>query len=158
MLSFLPLLGVVLVPSLVSASVIERASDPCAEIAGQQYADPALALACLRSFPVNETIKENVLAVVSGALDFFTFEAEQLHSPAPFQESSVNLRAELARIKAASYPVRFIPRARMARPNLTLSTQTDYDFNRDLFNVVNGLNDGRTYQTSTLDSQAHAHE
>lgn len=94
--------------SIVSAGLISpRAShsDPCAAIAGQAYVDPALALGCLKSFPVNETIKENVLAVVSGALDFFTFEAEQIHAPAPFQESSVNLRAQLARIAKTKYAV-----------------------------------------------------
>lgn len=106
MRSLLSLTGAVLASSLVSASIIERASDPCAEIAGHQYSDPTVALACLRSFPVNETIKQNVLAVVSGSLDFFTFEAEQIHSPAPFQESSVNLRAQLARINATKYAVR----------------------------------------------------
>lgn len=55
--------------SLVSASLIsprKTSADPCAAIAGQAYSDPALALACLKSFPVNETIKENVLAVVGG--------------------------------------------------------------------------------------------
>ncbi|KAF8327612.1 uncharacterized protein EI90DRAFT_3146311 [Cantharellus anzutake] len=99
--------------------------DPCVKIAGHSYVAPADALACMRSFPYNETLKKNVLAVVSGALDFFTFEAEQIHSPPPFQESSVNLRSELARIKATKYP-------------------TDYDFNKDLFDTINRLNDGHT--------------
>lgn len=80
------------------------------------------------AFPINETIKTNVLDVVSRALDFFTFEVRlatrglqlrfrvlseafrflqdyQIHSPPPFQESSVDLRAQLARIRATTYPV-----------------------------------------------------
>lgn len=107
MVALLSVVGGVLAlaSSSLAATVSERASDPCAAIAGKAYSDPALALACLRSFPVNETIKENVLEVVGGALDFFTFEAEQIHAPYPFQESSVNLRSELARIKKTKYAV-----------------------------------------------------
>lgn len=42
--------------------VQRRAADPCAKIAGQTFAPPADALACLKSFPFNETIRQNVLA------------------------------------------------------------------------------------------------
>lgn len=130
----------------LAVAIAERASDPCAAIASVEFSDPVLALACLRSFPVNETIKENVLAVVGGALDFFTFEAEQLHSPPPFQESFVNLRLQLARIQKTTYAVCVQDRSRTL--SLTLDHgcgKTDYDFNRDLFNTINSLNDGRTY-------------
>lgn len=95
-----------LVSSSLGASITGfESTDYCAKIAGQAFFDPATALLCLRSFPFNETIRENVLAVVGGALDFFTFEAEQLQAPYPFQESSVNLRAELSRIKTTAYVV-----------------------------------------------------
>lgn len=75
MVALLGLVGsLALASSSLAASVAERkTTDYCAEIAGQAYADPATVLSCLRSFPSNETIKENVLAVVGGALDFFTF-------------------------------------------------------------------------------------
>ncbi|KAF8310106.1 hypothetical protein DL93DRAFT_2214513 [Clavulina sp. PMI_390] len=125
LLSFSTSTSALRVPVSEDDSLSSRASDPCAQIAGQAFVDPALALGCLRSFPYNETLKQNVLTVVSRSLDFFTFEDEQLASPPPFQESSVNLRAQIARINATKY-------------------STDYDFNRDLFNVVNSLNDGHT--------------
>lgn len=106
MISLLLWPAVAFAPSLTAASVIRHTSDPCAAIAGQQYTEPVLALACLKSFTASETTKQNVLAAVSRTLNFFTFEAEQIHSPSPFNESSVNLRAELARINRTQYLVR----------------------------------------------------
>ncbi|CAE6411508.1 unnamed protein product [Rhizoctonia solani] len=101
------------------------AGDPCAVIAGQQYVAPSAAMACLKSFPYNATLAKNVLDVVTKVTPFFTFETWQKHTPAPFTESSSNLAVEFKRIKATAY-------------------KTDYDFNRDIFNVINRLNDGHT--------------
>ena len=80
--------------------------DPCAKIAGQDFVQPADALACLKSFPFNETLRQNVIAVSSGVFDFYTFEEYYLNSPPPFQESTVNIRQELARINSTEYAVR----------------------------------------------------
>ncbi|KAH9996284.1 hypothetical protein BJV77DRAFT_1059470 [Russula vinacea] len=99
-------------------------SDPCAAIAGALFLTPADALACLRSFPFNETLRQNVLSTVSRVFDFYTFEDYYPKSTAPFQNND-NIRAELARINSTLY-------------------ETDYDFNLDLYNFVNQLNDGHT--------------
>ncbi|KAI9438205.1 hypothetical protein H4582DRAFT_2148664 [Lactarius indigo] len=101
------------------------ASDPCAKVAGLQFADPADAIACQKSFPFNETLRQNVLSVVSRVFDFYTFEDFYLNSPPPFQDSTTDIRADIARINATYY-------------------ETDYDFNRDLWDFTVQLNDGHT--------------
>ncbi|KAI0752696.1 hypothetical protein C8Q80DRAFT_1267209 [Daedaleopsis nitida] len=107
------------------AAPAASAQDPCAAIAGKDFVPPAQALACLKSFPFNETLRQNVLTVVSRVFDFYTFEYYYLDSPAPFQESTVDIRAEIARINATQYA-------------------TDYDFNHDLYQFTARLNDGHT--------------
>ncbi|CAE6396376.1 unnamed protein product [Rhizoctonia solani] len=109
----------------VAGELAGRAADPCAAIAGQPYVAPSSAMACLKSFPYNATLAKNVLDVVTKVTPFFTFEDWQKRTPAPFTESSSNLDVEFARIKATRYT-------------------TDYDFNRDVFNVINRLDDGHT--------------
>ncbi|CUA76592.1 hypothetical protein RSOLAG22IIIB_12383 [Rhizoctonia solani] len=103
----------------------ERSADPCAAIAGQQYVAPSAARACLSSFAYNATIANNVMDVITKMTTAFTWEDWQKHTPAPFTESSSNLAVEFARIKSTVYA-------------------TDYEFNRDLFKVINRLNDGHT--------------
>ncbi len=78
--------------------------DPCAAIAGETFIKPANALACLRSYPFNETLRQNVLNTVLGVLNFYTFEDYYPKSSFPFP-SNVNIRAELARINSTSYVV-----------------------------------------------------
>lgn len=103
-LSFL--LGAMLqAPLFVDAAAV--ASDPCATIAGQPYVVPSKALACLTSFPYNETIKNNVMTNVERVTDFFSFEPFYKHSPPPFQESTVQIRKEYARIRKTKYLVSF---------------------------------------------------
>ncbi|KAI0299451.1 hypothetical protein B0F90DRAFT_1810692 [Multifurca ochricompacta] len=98
--------------------------DLCTAIAGASYATPADVLACLRSFPFNETLRQNILSTVSKVFDFYTFEDYYPKSSAPFPNMR-HIRAGLARINTTSY-------------------STDYDFNLDLYNFVNQLNDGHT--------------
>jgi hypothetical protein len=82
------------------------ASDPCAVIAGKAFVQPSDALACLKSFPFNETLRQNVLSHnIARVFDFFTFEDYYLQSPPPFQESTVNIRASLAKINTTKYTV-----------------------------------------------------
>ncbi|KAH9077636.1 hypothetical protein EDB83DRAFT_2514350 [Lactarius deliciosus] len=119
------LLPVLLSRGLLAAAVATAASDPCAKVAGLQFADPADAIACQKSFPFNETLRQNVLTVVSRVFDFYTFEDFYLNSPPPFQESTTNIRADIARINSTHYA-------------------TDYDFNRDLWDFTTQLNDGHT--------------
>ncbi|KAI0686326.1 hypothetical protein BC835DRAFT_1408615 [Cytidiella melzeri] len=100
-------------------------ADPCAAIAGQPFVVPAKALACLKSFPFNETLRQNVLNNIAGVFDFYTFEEFYLNSPPPFQESTTNIRADIARINSTKF-------------------ETDYDFNRAVYNFTTQLNDGHT--------------
>ena len=90
---------------LVTAASTTLSPDPCVKIAGSQYVEPADAIACQKSFAFNETLKQNVLSVVSGALDFYNFEDFYLNSPAPFEESTTDIRAEIARMNATQYAV-----------------------------------------------------
>lgn len=79
-------------------------SDPCAAIAGALYSTPEDMLACLRSFPFNQTLQENVMETVSRVFDFYTFEY-YYPSSAPFA-NGIDIRPELARINSTMYPVR----------------------------------------------------
>ena len=69
------------------ASSAPTASDPCAAIAGKTYNPPSDVLACLKSFPFNETIRHNVITTASRVFDFFTFGDYYLFSPPPFEDS-----------------------------------------------------------------------
>ncbi|KAI1787288.1 hypothetical protein LXA43DRAFT_717667 [Ganoderma leucocontextum] len=109
----------------VALAAPNAAADPCVKVAGKPFVPPADALACLKSFPFNETLRQNVLTVVDRVFNFYTFEDYYLNSPSPFQDSTVNIRAQLQRINSTKYA-------------------TDYDFNHDLYNLVNQLNDGHT--------------
>ncbi|KAG8702060.1 hypothetical protein FRC11_011711, partial [Ceratobasidium sp. 423] len=76
----------------------------------------------LNSSPYNATLAKNVMDVVEGAISFFTFEEWQKLTPFPFTEASVNLDFEFARIRKTKY-------------------KTDNEFNRDLYNLINRLDD-----------------
>ena len=86
------------------------AADPCVKVAGKTFVPPADALACLKSFPFNETLRQHVLTVVDRVFNFYTFEDYYLNSPPPFQDSTVNIRAQLKRINETKYAVS--PKAR----------------------------------------------
>jgi len=102
--SFTFLLAAVLqAPSLVNPAAI--GSDPRAAIAGKDFIVPSQALACLKSFPYNKTIKTNVMANTERVTDFFSFEPFYKNSPPPFQEPSVQIRDEFSRIRNAKYDV-----------------------------------------------------
>ncbi|KAH9834949.1 uncharacterized protein C8Q71DRAFT_767699 [Rhodofomes roseus] len=124
--SFALLAAASVLPGCVTASPFDsREDDPCATIAGQTYVTPADARACLSSFPFNETLRQNALDVVSKVFDLYTFEDYYLAPVPEFGQPAVNIRDELARINSTGYA-------------------SDYAFNKDLFNLVRGLNDGHT--------------
>ncbi|KAF8153237.1 hypothetical protein B0H34DRAFT_97367 [Crassisporium funariophilum] len=100
-------------------------ADPCAKIAGKTFVPPADALACYKAFPFNETLRQNVLTNMARVFDFFTFEDFYLNSPPPFQESTNNIRATLAKLNSAKFA-------------------TDYDFNKAVYDFTTQLNDGHT--------------
>ncbi|KAI0356925.1 hypothetical protein OH77DRAFT_182654 [Trametes cingulata] len=118
------LVALSLVPAAISAPP-PTAADPCAKIAGKTFVPPADALACMKSFPFNETLRQNVLTVISRVFDFYTFEDYYLNSPPPFQDSTTNIRAQLARINRTHY-------------------ETDFDFNKAVYDFTTQLNDGHT--------------
>ncbi len=104
----------VLLPTLLSRVLLVAAAptrddhppDPCAKIAGLTLVDPADAISCQKSFPFDEGLRQNVISVVSRVFDFYTFEDFYLNSPPPFQESTKDIRAEIARINSTQYAVR----------------------------------------------------
>ncbi|KAJ3505956.1 hypothetical protein NLJ89_g7141 [Agrocybe chaxingu] len=100
-------------------------TDPCAKIAGKTYMDSADALACYKSFPFDESLRQNVLTNVARVFDFFTFENYYLDSPAPFQDSTVDIQATITSLNTAKF-------------------ETDYDFNKAVYDFINQLNDGHT--------------
>ncbi|CDO74428.1 hypothetical protein BN946_scf184880.g2 [Trametes cinnabarina] len=110
---------------LAAPATAAAAPDPCAKIAGKTFSRPADALACMKSFPFNETLRQNVLTVISRVFDFYTFEDYYLNSPPPFQDSTTNIRADIARINRTHY-------------------ETDFDFNKDVYDFTTQLNDGHT--------------
>ena len=141
MSSFRGLVVLILLSAVYSVYSLEI--DPCATIAGQQFVVPSHALACLKSFPFNETLRQNVLSVVSRVFDFYTFENWYLKSPPPFLDSTIDIRKQLIRINSTKYDVSILNRLTHLN-DLQEMIQTDYDFNKDLYNFVNQLNDGHT--------------
>jgi hypothetical protein len=93
--------GLFLVAGVFAAPI---ASDPCAAIAGTMFATPADMRACLRSFPFNETLRQNILSTVSRIIDFYTFEDYYPKFTHPFP-NNIDIRAELFRINSTSYDV-----------------------------------------------------
>jgi hypothetical protein len=59
------MLGLTFGALLLLAARAAIASDPCTKIAGKTFVAPADAIACQKSFPFNETLRQNVMAVVS---------------------------------------------------------------------------------------------
>ena len=94
--------------SLIALQAVKSApatDDPCAKIAAKAYALPRDVQACYSSFPFNETIRQNVLTVVSRVFDFYTFEDYYDKLPDPFHGSTVDIRATIDRINKTEYAV-----------------------------------------------------
>jgi hypothetical protein len=111
--------GLLVVPLLTRASLAAATPDPCTKIAAQFFVDPADALTCLKSFPFNETLRQNILSVVSRVFDFYTFEDFYLNSPAPYKQSTTDIRAEIRRIESTQYAVSVFPSPSEAIPLIT---------------------------------------
>ncbi|KAF8813458.1 hypothetical protein BYT27DRAFT_7180997 [Phlegmacium glaucopus] len=111
--------------TLLSPLLVGAAPDPCAKIAGQTFVLPADALACYKAFPFDENLRQNVLTNMARVFNFYTFEDFYLNSPPPFQESTNNIRATLAKINTTVF-------------------ETDYDFNKAVYDFTTQLNDGHT--------------
>ncbi|KAJ9127060.1 hypothetical protein QFC24_001293 [Naganishia onofrii] len=120
--------SILALPLLASAAPTQKrwqGAEACSYIATQTLNDPRDVVACLKSFPFREDLRQNVLAVAESVASFYTYETSAVNSPAPYQESTVDLEGEFNRIRYQHY-------------------DTDYDFNVDLYFTVNRLNDGHT--------------
>ncbi len=73
---------------------------------------------CLKSFPFREDLRTNLLDAAERVIDFYTYETTALNAPAPYQDSSIDLRAEFERVKNQKY-------------------DDDYSFNLDMYNIFN---------------------
>ncbi|KAI9463968.1 hypothetical protein BJY52DRAFT_1401032 [Lactarius psammicola] len=120
------LLPALLGRGLLVTAAATAASDPCVKVAGLQFADPADAIACQKSFPFNETLRQNVLSVVSRVFDFYTFRGFLLEFPSTVP----GIHRRIYALKSHG----------SIRPYY----ETDYDFNRDLWDFTTQLNDGHT--------------
>ncbi|KXN82588.1 hypothetical protein AN958_02439 [Leucoagaricus sp. SymC.cos] len=108
----------------VDAAIVARAADPCAAIGGQKWVFPKAVRDCYNAVPVNETLKANILDVVSKSLNFHTSVNYQIRAPEPFtQDVHEDLFKDLARINATKYT-------------------HDYDMHIDLSRTLKRLNDG----------------
>ncbi|KAG8748584.1 hypothetical protein FRC10_003718 [Ceratobasidium sp. 414] len=111
-----------------------RQSDPCAAIAPKGWYKPSQVLSCLQSFPYNETLRDNIVDVVSKTFNFHTSVSFHLNMPDPFTDDTVDLQGELRRIRATKYDTDYdslfatylpFPLAVLARPD-ALDVQNIY--------------------------------
>jgi hypothetical protein len=133
------LLSALLCRRLLAAAAATSASDPCIKVAGLQFSDPADVIACQKSFPFNETLRQNVLTVISRVFDFYTFEDYYLSSPPPFQDSTTNIRADISRINSTYYEV-----------GTSYSLLTDIQFTISIMNLRQIMTSIGTCGTSLL--------
>jgi len=102
LLRLFPLVVAAYGPLLAGAA---PSADPCAKIAGMAFVPPADVLACYKSFPFNETLRQNVMTNMARVFDFFTFEDYYYDSPPPFQESTVDIRTTVAKLSKQKFKV-----------------------------------------------------
>ncbi|KAL7277149.1 hypothetical protein ACG7TL_008995 [Trametes sanguinea] len=122
--------------ALAAGSHIDvRASDPCAAIANQTWAAPSDVRACFSSFPVNQTIKENIVEVINKTLAFHTSVNYEKRAPEPFTaDVHEDVLADLARISGQTYA-------------------NELDLHVDLSRTLKRLNDGHcVYINQCFDS------
>ncbi|KIJ52329.1 hypothetical protein M422DRAFT_243123 [Sphaerobolus stellatus SS14] len=113
-----------LVQSITAAPPPSR--DPCVAIGGQTWVSPAAVRACFRSFPLNETLKQNTIEVINKTLNFQTSINYQIQAPPPFsQDVHVDVVSELNRISRQQY-------------------STEFDSHNDIYRTIKRLQDGHT--------------
>ncbi|KAG9080928.1 hypothetical protein FRC06_005995, partial [Ceratobasidium sp. 370] len=111
-------------PAAALATVVPRGKDPCEKIAGKPWVKPSKVNACLSYFPFNAKLRDNVVDVVSKTLaQFHTSTAFHRNMPNPFKDDTVDLLAELRRIKRTTY-------------------RNDYEVHRAVSRQVKRLGDG----------------
>ncbi|KAG6918602.1 hypothetical protein DXG01_013013 [Tephrocybe rancida] len=110
--------------SIVAAATLEeRASDPCAAIAGQKWVAPKDVRACYSSIKVDPTLKTNVLDVITKSLAFHTSVNYQIKAPEPFtSDVHEDILADLAKYRTKKY-------------------KSDYDLHIELSRALKRFND-----------------
>ncbi|KAI8972883.1 hypothetical protein BD414DRAFT_448245 [Trametes punicea] len=112
-----------------------RATDPCGAIANQTWAAPSDVRACFSSFPVNATIQQNIVEVITKTLAFHTSVNYEKLAPEPFTaDVHEDVLADLARISGSTYA-------------------NELDLHVDLSRTLKRLNDGHcVYINQCFDS------
>jgi hypothetical protein len=105
LISFAALVGPTFSARTPVSSSAQDSDDPCAAVAGKRFMIPSEMLACQKSFPFNETLRQNIMDNVARVFDFYTFEDFYYDSPAPFEDSTVDIRGEIDRISSTTYEV-----------------------------------------------------
>ncbi|CAE6419408.1 unnamed protein product [Rhizoctonia solani] len=100
-----------------------RQSDPCTAIATKGWYKPSQVLSCIQSFPYNETLRDNIVDVVSKTFNFHTSVSFHLNMPDPYTDDTVDLQGELRRIGRTKY-------------------DSDFNLHQDVSKTVKRLNDG----------------
>ncbi|KAF8157203.1 hypothetical protein B0H34DRAFT_490777 [Crassisporium funariophilum] len=122
--TFLLVSGLAAIAAATNIEVVGRAADPCAKIGGQKWVAPQDVRACFTSAKVDQSIKANIIEVISKTLAFHTSVNYQIQAPPPFNNDvHEDLFADLARIQKQSY-------------------KSDYDLHIDLSRTLKRLNDG----------------
>lgn len=121
---------------LQAVSAAAAYGDPCSKIANVQWAAPSDVRACFSVFPVNETIRANIVeAVGKTILSFHASVNYQLQAPPPFDKDvHVDLPKEFERMRVQKYPSYFA-------------------FHQDIQNTLRALRDGHAdYSNLCFDS------
>ena len=79
---------------------------------------------------------------LSSSSDFFTWETHYSNLPSPFHKEAPEIRADIRRIRQTRHHVSIFLTFGDTSLIVHLTSKTDYQFNRDLIDVVNQLNDG----------------
>ena len=89
----------------VLSTRVFAASDPCVKLADAVWAAPADVRACFASFPLNDTLRTNLLNIAKSAvLTFHTSTNYQLQAPPPYDKDvHVDFEKEFARIAKTQY-------------------------------------------------------
>ncbi|KAL5481091.1 hypothetical protein ACEPAI_10032 [Sanghuangporus weigelae] len=99
-----------------AANAVPRAPDPCAAIGRQKWVAPSAVRSCFESFPVNQTIKTNILDVVQKSLAFHTSVNYQVRAPEPFTaDVHEDILGDIARIRRTQYSSEFDMHIDLAR-------------------------------------------
>ena len=74
-------------------------------LARLMYVLPSNAPSCLKSFPSNDTFRQNVLTDMTRVFNTSTFKFYHLRSPPPLQESTNDIRATLSKLNSTTLSV-----------------------------------------------------